>query len=117
MVVGRWLTPEYAEAHPDEVAALVAMVSATDPEGYAACCEAIAAVDLRADLPAITAPTLVVAGALDPATPVEHGELIAVADPRRRRRDRRGRPPGQLGAARADQRTARRPPAGGTMTR
>ena len=37
-----------------------------------------------------------------------------LADPRRRRRDRRGGPPGQLGAARADQRPARRPPAGAT---
>lgn len=77
MIVGRWLTPGYADAHPDEVDAFVAMVSSTDPEGYAACCEAIAAVDLRAELPGITAPTLVVAGAMDPATPVEHGELVA----------------------------------------
>ena len=77
VIVGRWLTPAYAAAHADEVAALVAMVSGVDAEGYAACCEAIAAVDLRAALPAITTPTLVVAGAMDPATPVEHGELIA----------------------------------------
>jgi len=81
VIVGRWLTPGYADGHPDDVAALVAMVSVADAEGYAACCEAIAAVDLRADLPAITTPTLVVAGALDPATPVEHGELIAALIP------------------------------------
>ena len=53
------------------------MVSSVDRDGYAWCCEAIAAMDLRADLPGVAAPTLVVAGALDPATPVEHGELIA----------------------------------------
>ncbi len=76
-VVGRWLSPDYRAAHPDEFATLVAMVSSIDDAGYAWCCEAIAAMDLRADLPAITAPTLVVAGTLDPATPVEHGELIA----------------------------------------
>ena len=76
-VVGRWLSPAYRDAHPDEFAALVAMVSSVEGEGYAWCCEAIAAMDLRADLPAVGAPTLVVAGALDPATPVEHGELIA----------------------------------------
>ena len=76
-VVGRWLSPDYRDAHPDEFTELVAMVSSVDREGYAWCCEAIAAMDLRADLPGVEAPTLVVAGALDPATPVEHGELIA----------------------------------------
>ena len=76
-VVGRWLSPAYRDAHPQEFAAFVAMVSSVDAEGYALCCEAIAAMDLRADLSAVRAPTLVVSGALDPATPVEHGELIA----------------------------------------
>jgi pimeloyl-ACP methyl ester carboxylesterase len=33
--------------------------------------------DLRADLPAITAPTLVVVATDDPATPPEHAEVIA----------------------------------------
>ena len=48
-----------------------------DPEGYAGCCEAIAAMDLRASLPSITAPTLVIAGAEDPATPPWHSAVIA----------------------------------------
>ncbi len=76
-IVGRWLSPSYRDTHPDEFAELVAMVSSVDRDGYAWCCEAIAAMDLRADLPGVAAPTLVVAGALDPATPVEHGELVA----------------------------------------
>ncbi len=76
-VVGRWLTPDYAADHPDEVAELEAMIASTDAEGYAACCEAIAAMDLRAGLPSIAVPTLVIAGTADPATPPEHGELIA----------------------------------------
>jgi 3-oxoadipate enol-lactonase len=76
-IVGRWLSPAYRDAHPDEFAELVAMVSSVDRDGYAWCCEAIAAMDLRADLPGVATPTLVVAGALDPATPVDHGELIA----------------------------------------
>ena len=57
------------------------MVASSDPEGYASCCEAIAAMDLRSDLAAITAPTLVIAGRQDPATPPEHGELIASVIP------------------------------------
>ena len=76
-VVSRWLTPGYAAAHPDLVARLQGMVTGADDEGYAACCAAIAGMDQRADLPAITAPTLVVSGADDPALPPEHQQVIA----------------------------------------
>jgi 3-oxoadipate enol-lactonase len=74
--VGRWLTPDYAAAHPGEVRALVEMVKATNPDGYASCCEAIGEMDLRDDLPTVTAPTLVVAGTQDPATPRPHADTI-----------------------------------------
>lgn len=76
-VVSRWFTPPYAAANPAVVAGFRAGIERTDPEGYAGCCEAIADMDLRADLPAITAPTLVIAGADDPATPPECGADIA----------------------------------------
>jgi 3-oxoadipate enol-lactonase len=42
------------------------MLLATPAEGYAACCEALAGFDMRSELGAITAPTLVIAGADDP---------------------------------------------------
>ena len=46
--------------------------------GYAGCCAALAVWDHRDRLPAITAPTLVIAGADDLATPVEpHARTIA----------------------------------------
>lgn len=54
---------------------------ATDPEGYAACCEAIAEHDLREDIRAITAPTLVIAADDDPSTPPDHGRLVAESIP------------------------------------
>jgi 3-oxoadipate enol-lactonase len=76
-VVQRWLTPGYAAAHPELVARLEAMIVAADDEGYALCCEVVAAVDLREDLARITAPTLVVSGAEDPALPPPHQQLIA----------------------------------------
>lgn len=76
-VVSRWLTPAYAAAHPELVARLEAMVAAADDEGYAACAEVVADLDLRSDLGRITAPTLVVSGAEDPALPPEHQRLIA----------------------------------------
>ncbi|MEU4531205.1 3-oxoadipate enol-lactonase [Micromonospora ureilytica] len=83
-VVGRWFTPAFAAAHPEVVAAHRAMLTATSSAGYAACCEAIAAMDLRPDLDRVTAPTLVVAGADDPATPVEHAREIVGRIPRAR---------------------------------
>lgn len=62
-------------------AALLDDLGRTDDAAYAACCTALAAFDLRADLPAITAPTLVLAGRDDPATPPEHSREIADAIP------------------------------------
>jgi 3-oxoadipate enol-lactonase len=75
-VVDRWVTPDFAATHPDVVSRLQAMVAGTPDEGYAGCCEALAALDLRGDLPKIAAPTLVVAGAEDPALPPEHQQRI-----------------------------------------
>ncbi|AWS47466.1 3-oxoadipate enol-lactonase [Streptosporangium sp. 'caverna'] len=69
--VGRWFTPGFGGREP-----YVAMLSGISDEGYAACCGAIGAMDLRPDLPRIKAPTLVLAGADDPATPPEHAERI-----------------------------------------
>jgi 3-oxoadipate enol-lactonase len=80
-VLARWLTPAYAAAHPGERRRLRDMVAATPPIGYAGACAAIEEMDLRPDLPGIVAPTLVVAGADDPATPPEHGAAIAAAVP------------------------------------
>jgi 3-oxoadipate enol-lactonase len=77
-VVGRWFTPGFAAANPELTARYQAMIAGTPDEGYAGCCAAIADMDLRADLGRITAPTLAIAGAEDPATPPEH--LRAIVD-------------------------------------
>jgi len=80
-VLERWLTAPFAANHPELRSRLHAMIVATDPEGYASCCEAIAELDLRQDLPLITAPTLVISGAEGPATPVDLQAQIAAAIP------------------------------------
>jgi 3-oxoadipate enol-lactonase len=72
-VVGRWFTER---EDPETVARFRATLAATPREGYARCCEAVAAWDGRERISAISAPTLVVAGAEDPATPVAHAELV-----------------------------------------
>jgi 3-oxoadipate enol-lactonase/4-carboxymuconolactone decarboxylase len=69
-VLARWFTPPFREAQPAQVAALRDRFLAMDPAGYAACCAAIRDLDLRGSNAAITAPTLIIAGADDPATPV-----------------------------------------------
>ncbi|HEY6758029.1 MAG TPA: 3-oxoadipate enol-lactonase [Baekduia sp.] len=76
-VAARWLTAPYAGKHPDRLAALRAMLASQPAEGYAACCEAIAAMDQRHDLAAISAPTLVIGGAQDLAIPTEHQRRLA----------------------------------------
>jgi 3-oxoadipate enol-lactonase len=74
---GRWFTAEFAEREPEVISSFIAELESTDPAGYAGCCLAIADMDLRADLTSIKAPTLVISGADDPATPPEHGAAIA----------------------------------------
>jgi 3-oxoadipate enol-lactonase len=72
--LARWFTAEV----PDEaVARYRAMLEETPVEGYAGCCEALADWDFRTQLGGIQAPTLVLAGAEDVATPIEHAEQIA----------------------------------------
>lgn len=68
-VVQRWFTPGYLQADARRTVGYQSMVAATPTEGYAGCCEAIATLDLRQQLPSVTAPTLVIAGAADAATP------------------------------------------------
>jgi 3-oxoadipate enol-lactonase/4-carboxymuconolactone decarboxylase len=80
-VTARWVTPALAERDPDTVQRLRAMITSVDPESYAQCCEAIASMDLRADLARIAAPTLVVAGAEDRATPPAHAQTIGAGIP------------------------------------
>jgi 3-oxoadipate enol-lactonase len=90
-VVARWFTPGYQGAHPGTVAGFVTTLEReVVPEGYAGCCDAIAAMDLRPLLARVTAPTLVLAGAEDPATPPWHGAVIASAIPGARLRVIRG---------------------------
>jgi pimeloyl-ACP methyl ester carboxylesterase len=71
----RWFTPAFresadAESYLDELLTI-------DREGYARCCEALAAFDFRGRLGEIQAPTLVVVGEDDPVTPPEVIETLS----------------------------------------
>ena len=75
-VMGRWFTRAFAERAPEVVAETRKRFVAHNPEGYAMCCEAIRDMDLRPAIGAIRTPTLILAGADDPATPVPMMEDI-----------------------------------------
>jgi len=80
-VIERWFTPAFRAENPEVVGKMARTLRETDPGGYAGCGGAIRDMDLRDRLPSIEAPALVVSGAEDPATPPEHGGLIADAIP------------------------------------
>jgi 3-oxoadipate enol-lactonase len=76
-VVERWFTPQLRAEDPELVARSEALIGSIPDEGYAGACEAIATMQVADDLGRITAPTLVIAGAEDPATPPETAARIA----------------------------------------
>jgi 3-oxoadipate enol-lactonase len=78
-MLDRWLTPAYRNQHPDEAEKIRAMIAATDPEGYIACCAALNDADLRAEAAEVKAPTLVITGTHDPATPPALGRALHAA--------------------------------------
>ncbi|MGW5654862.1 bifunctional 3-oxoadipate enol-lactonase/4-carboxymuconolactone decarboxylase PcaDC [Streptomyces humi] len=71
----RWFTSGFT------VPRLVEDQRTADPEAYAACCDALAAFDLRDRLGGIAVRTLLIAGRQDPATPPPHLREIADAVP------------------------------------
>lgn len=75
--VQRWLTEGVRARDPELAERARAMIAGVDPESYAQLCEAIATMDLRPDLGRIAAPTMVIAGDQDPATPPDAGRAIA----------------------------------------
>jgi 3-oxoadipate enol-lactonase len=72
----RWFTPGFRERSPQIVAQVQKMFAATALDGYLGCGAAVRDMDHRALLPKIAAPTLVIAGKHDPATPLEGNEYI-----------------------------------------
>ncbi|MEA2957900.1 MAG: 3-oxoadipate enol-lactonase [Alphaproteobacteria bacterium] len=75
--MARWFTKGFLEREPQTVAAIQAMFAATPLEGYLACGAAVRDMDQRDLLPRIKAPTLVIAGKHDGATPPEANEYIS----------------------------------------
>jgi 3-oxoadipate enol-lactonase len=79
--MGRWFTAAFRARDPQTVDAIRAAFLATPADGYAACCEALAGFDERANLQRIDRPVLVIAGTEDPSPPLETARAYAVQIP------------------------------------
>jgi 3-oxoadipate enol-lactonase len=75
-VLERWFTTAFRTSRPNVVEWARRMLLDTPAEGYAGCCEAVRDTELGGRLGTISAPTLVVAGADDPAAPPDQAELV-----------------------------------------
>ncbi|HQR19910.1 MAG TPA: 3-oxoadipate enol-lactonase [Burkholderiaceae bacterium] len=77
----RWFTAKFRNEHPQEVARIGALISATPVAGYVGCAHAVPRINFTARLATIRRPTLVIVGAEDLGTPVAMAEEIAAAIP------------------------------------
>jgi len=72
----RWFTKPFRDSGAPGAAKIKAMFLETKPDGFIACSQAVRDMDFRESTPRITAPTLVIVGAKDPATLPEWGAEI-----------------------------------------
>ncbi len=77
----RWFTAGFREREPEVVGRIMDLFRSTSARGYAEACGALRDADLRDSIAAIQAPTLVIAGAQDVATPVEHATAMIASIP------------------------------------
>jgi 3-oxoadipate enol-lactonase len=80
-VMTRWFTEEFRASSPSLVETYRSMLTSTPRDGYIGCSAALRDADLRHTIERITAPTLVVAGTADAATPPTDAEEIRLRVP------------------------------------
>ncbi|RDU95812.1 3-oxoadipate enol-lactonase [Trinickia dinghuensis] len=73
----RWFTADFIARRPEVVERMTAGLRATSAHGYAGCCDALSAADLREEIATIASPMLVIAGRYDPVTTVDDARFIA----------------------------------------
>lgn len=78
----RWFTPPFATRHAQRLDMIVAAFVSTSPQGYIACCQAVADADFRGALDTLELPLLALAGDDDPVCPPADLREIAYAAPR-----------------------------------
>ena len=81
LMVSRNFSEPYRREHPEKIVEAMRPLATTSVEGYVGCCDALAQLEYTASLPRIRARTLVIAGSLDPGTPVAMAEVLASGIP------------------------------------
>lgn len=79
VLLQRWFTDGFVDRRSPAGQLVASMLERVDAEGYCSCCAALEAMDLRNGLDAITAPTLILAGAADPVVSLTTGAELAGA--------------------------------------
>jgi 3-oxoadipate enol-lactonase len=79
--MARWFTAAFREAQPATVARVRATLLTVPVAGYLGCCVALGEADLHDAAVMVQAPTLVVTGRHDVATPPADGQALAAAIP------------------------------------
>lgn len=80
--MGRWFSEDFHASHGDIVTQFAMTLATTDRSGYAGCCDALVEFDVKAELPLIKAPTLVIYGSDDEVTPKSDAEYLAARIPK-----------------------------------
>jgi 3-oxoadipate enol-lactonase len=81
VILDRWFTDGFRQRDPATIGTISEALLRTTAAGYAANCGAVRDMDQRETIGAITAPTLVIAGTHDLATPAADGMALANAIP------------------------------------
>ncbi|OTG62412.1 3-oxoadipate enol-lactonase [Acinetobacter silvestris] len=72
----RWFSDQFDYQHNALAQQTIRSLALTPAKGYANSCRALAYADVRAELPELKIPTLLICGAQDPVTTIEDGEFI-----------------------------------------
>ena len=76
-ILARWFAPDFAARCPTQFQGLRTQFTRNSVAAYTAACAALRDADLRADVPQITVPALVLCGAQDAATPPDAVQELA----------------------------------------
>jgi len=80
-VMSRFFSTPFRVRHPEVDNRISAMLSAINPDGYIATCQALRDADIRGSVGRIHTPTLIMTGALDESTPIALSQELHAAIP------------------------------------
>ena len=80
-ILSRWFAPGFAQARPADYRGFRNLLARMPVDGYVATCAALRDTDLRGSVDRIQAPTLVLCGSEDPATPPQQVRAFAESIP------------------------------------